>query len=71
MIKLIKKDVDNGDITCKDCIWHENQDVSVGISYGCCHPILYDDFGEIIDEINEAIIECINNSKYCVLFQKK
>lgn len=42
-IKFFKTDCDNGNLTCKDCTWHEQGDSSIGLNEGCTHPILYDE----------------------------
>lgn len=69
---LVKKYIYNGNITCENCDYYEKADSSVGISNcGCTHPILYDDFGEIIESINNEIIQCLEDPKHCVLFQEK
>lgn len=76
MIKLIKKDkengVDNGVDNCNPCIWYEPCDCSAGITNsGCTHPILYDDNGDIIKEVETAILECLNKPRYCCLMERK
>lgn len=71
MIKLVKKDCDNGLLTCKDCNWYEEADYSVRLDAGCTHPILYDDEGNIIDDVNDMIIECLENPKHCILMECK
>lgn len=71
MITLVKNDYNNGNLTCRDCEWYETGDQSIGIDDGCTHPILYDEQGSIIDEVNDMIIECMENPEHCILFSKK
>lgn len=76
MITLIKKDYDNGDLTCKNCIWYAEEDsfsygIYCGTNSGCTHPILYDDDGNIIEEAADMIAECLSNPKHCILLTEK
>lgn len=72
MFRLVKKDVDNGNNTCKNCTWLESSETYFGFySDGCSHPILYDDNGNIIEEINNLMIECMENPKHCCLMESK
>lgn len=66
-IRLLQKECDNGKVTCKDC---KNYDCDI-ITSGCTHPILYDNKGNIIPEIEDLIIDCIKKPRYCILFDKK
>lgn len=70
-IRLFQKERDNGEITCKDCVYYESGDSSVGLNEGCVHPILYDEEGNIIDEAESLILDCINNPKHCILLERK
>ena len=71
MIKLVKKEVDNGITTCDSCVYFEPEDYAAGIAFaGCTHAILYDDEDNIIEEINDAIIECLENPNNCCLYCK-
>jgi hypothetical protein len=71
MISFIKEDVDNGkNASCKMCVWNEEGDSSIGLNSGCTHPILYNENGNIIDEANDLIIECIFNPRQCCLMEK-
>lgn len=71
MITLIKEDCDNGILTCENCSWYVERDLSIGEDAGCIHPILYDDDGNIIDEVNDMIIECLDNPNQCVLYDAR
>lgn len=70
-IRLFQKEYDNGELTCKDCIHHESGNLSVGINEGCTHPILYDEEGNIIEEVESLILDCLSNPKHCILLERK
>lgn len=46
---------------CKGCIYDDAGDLSVGINGGCTHDSLYDDDGNIIDEVNDLICSYMLN----------
>lgn len=72
MITFIRKNIDNGNITCHNCEWYEGIDFTIGHNAECCgHPIIYDDNGNIIEEINELCIKAMKNPCHCVLFESK
>jgi hypothetical protein len=70
-IRLLQKECDNGNLTCRDCTYYESGDSSIGLNDGCTHPILYDEEGNIIDEVESLILDCINNPKHCILLERK
>ena len=70
-IILCQEEQDNGDLTCENCIWLESGDESVGLSDGCTHPILFDKNGDIIDDMESLITDCLFNPKHCILLEKK
>lgn len=72
-IRLYQENIDNGDLTCNNCIWSENSGISAGfqIEKGCMHPILFDENEDIIEEVEHLIIECIENPKHCILMCRK
>lgn len=71
MITFLRKDIDNGEgASCKQCTWYEPTDLSVGQWGGCNHPILCTDSGEVIEEFDKAINECLNNPRYCCLMDE-
>lgn len=70
-IRLCQNEVDNGKLTCNDCTWYESGDSSIGLNEGCTHPILYDEEGNIIDEVESLILACLSNPKHCILLEKK
>lgn len=42
-------------MSCKNCVYFEAGDSSVGLLDGCTHDILYDENDDIIDEVNDLI----------------
>ena len=54
---------------CKECVFHESGDTSVGLQAGCGHESLYDDNG-IIDEVNDQIIDYMSSGE-CPLKEEK
>lgn len=70
-IRLCQSECDNGELTCKDCTWHEEGDSTIGLNEGCTHPILYNEYGNIVDEAESLILDCLKNPKHCILLDKK
>ena len=70
-IRFFKTDCDNGELTCKDCAWYEEGDSSIGLNTGCTHPILYDENGDIIDEAESLILDCLSHPRHCILLERK
>lgn len=70
-IRLHQTEVDNGDLTCRNCVWFEEGDLSIGLNQGCTHPILYDEDENIIDEVEDLILKCLDEPKHCILLEKK
>lgn len=64
---------DSGVEDCRLCIYWDGGDADVGVNEGCTHPILYDwNDGGSLNSSKEAMMEdCFNNSKHCLLAQKK
>lgn len=71
MISFISENVNNNIDSCATCIHFEKGDMAVGISDGCTHSVLYDEDDNIIDECNNAIIECMENPSNCTLYFKR
>ncbi|WP_346938297.1 hypothetical protein [uncultured Clostridium sp.] len=70
-ITFYKDSYDNGEFTCKDCVWFEIGDDGIGLNEGCTHPILYDEDDNIIEEAESLILDCLSNPKHCILLEKK
>jgi len=69
-IRLCQNECDNGKLTCIGCVHYESGDDSVGLNEGCTHPILYDEDGNIIDDIEVLILDCLSNPKHCILMER-
>lgn len=68
MIEFVKKNVDNGEgASCKNCIWYEPEDMSVGQWGGCIHEVMFDDEGNVIESISKAIDKCMADPRHCCL----
>ena len=66
-IRLCQSEVENEIDSCMTCAYYESGDSSIGLNKGCTHPILYDEDGNIIDEIDDMIVECLNDPNHCIL----
>lgn len=69
--KLFDTEHDNGNLTCKNCVWNEEGDSSIGLNAGCTHPILYDEEENLISEMESLILECLSEPNHCTLLEKK
>lgn len=66
-IRLCQHEIDNGNIICKDCVYSDSDERIIN---GCSHPILYDEQGNIIEEVELQICDCIESPKNCILFKE-
>lgn len=48
---------------CRDCIYFEKGDDSVGLGCGCTHDFLYDDKGNLIESNNDIVVEYMVQEK--------